>query len=49
MKKGIQSLMPRTITRKSYQMIRIRNNRNVVIDYLYVGKNNYDGDNISKL
>ena len=32
-----------------YQMIRKqRNNRNVVIDDLYVGNNNYDGDNILK-
>jgi hypothetical protein len=25
-----------------------RNNRNVIIDDLYVGNNNYDGDNILK-
>lgn len=30
-----------------YQMIRKqRNNRNVIIDDLHVGNNNYDGDNI---
>ena len=32
-----------------YQMIRKqRNNRNIIIDDLYVGNNNYGGDNIRK-